>query len=108
MVVGKTIRVLRAARDLSQAKLASTLEVSPGYLSLVENEKREPSLGFLKKVASYFNVPVGFLLLEGDDAHAFDPNQRRLLKEIRHTLLDYLVFRDSKHRKITRPLSARP
>ena len=95
MMIGKTIRLLRFARDLSQGTLARELGVSPGYLSLVEKDKREPSLGFLKKVASYFNMPVGFLLLEDGDVRTFNSNQKRLLSEIRHTILDYLVSRDS-------------
>lgn len=98
-MVGKTIRVLRVARDLSQGNLARALGISPGYLSLVEKDKRDPSLSFLRKVASYFNTPVGFLLLEYGDVSQFDRNQRRLLNEIRNTLLDYLVFRDSTIRK---------
>lgn len=94
-MVGKTIRILRVTRDLSQGKLARALGVSSGYLSLVEKDKREPSLGFLKRVATYFSLPVGFLLLEEPDPRAFGPNQRRLLGEIRHSLLDYIVTRDS-------------
>lgn len=107
-MVGKTIRVLRVARDLSQGTLARALGVSPGYLSLVEKDKREPSLGFLSRVASYFKMPVGFLLLEDGDARAFDINQRRLLNEIRHSLLDYLILRDSTDRKPKRQAGAKP
>ena len=107
MIVGRTIRVLRVARDISQGELARAVNVSPGYLSLVESDKREPSLSFLKRLASYFNIPVGFLLLEGSDARGFDPNQRRLLNEIRHSLLDYLVSRDSADRKPRRTWRAK-
>ena len=107
MIVGKTIRVLRIARDLSQGELARAVKVSPGYLSLVESDRREPSLGFLRKLASYFKIPVGFLLLERSDTRAFDPNQRRLLNEIRHSLLDYLVSRDPPGRKPKRTSSAK-
>jgi len=107
MMVGKTIRVLRVARDLSQGELARAVKVSPGYLSLIESDKREPSLSFLKKLATYFNIPVGFLLLEDRNVRAFDPNQRRLLNEIRHSLLDYLVSRDVPDRKPKRQLNAK-
>ncbi len=93
MMLGKTIRVLRVTRDISQGKMARALGVSAGYLSLVEKDKREPSLGFLRRVAAYFNMPVGFLLMEHSDEHNFNPNQRRLLNEIRRTLLDYFISR---------------
>ena len=107
MTVGKTIRVLRVTRELSQGKVARELGVSPGYLSLVEKDKREPSLGFLRRVGSYFDVPVGFLLLGGSETRAFNRSHRRLLNEIRDTLLDYLVLRDSIRRKPRRGTDVR-
>jgi len=103
MIVGKTIRVLRISRNISQGEVARELGVSPGYLSLVERDKREPSLGFLKKVASYFRMPVGFLLLDPADLSLLDRNQRRLLNEIRHTLLDYLMFRSDAEKQPKQP-----
>jgi transcriptional regulator with XRE-family HTH domain len=95
MMLGKTIRMLRVARDLSQGKLAREIRVSPGYLSLVEKEKREPSLGLLKRLASYFDIPVGFLLLERSDTRTFNADQRRIMNEIRRSLTDYIISRDS-------------
>jgi hypothetical protein len=50
---------------------------------------------------------VGFLLLEDSNVRTFDPNQRRLLNEIRHSLLDYLVSRDSPDRKPKRLSNAK-
>ena len=105
MLVGKTIRMIRISRDLSQGKLARALGVTAGYLSLVEKDRREPSLGFLRKVASYFNIPVGFLLLEDTNRLKFTADQRRLLNEIRHKLLDYIIFRQSGDGKRGRQLS---
>lgn len=107
MKVGKTIRVLRVTRDLSQGKLARALKVSPGYLSLVEGDKREPSLGFLRRVAVYFDLPLGFLLLEDIEPQTFEPKQRRLLDEIRRTMLDYVLSRDSYRRKSSRRLAVK-
>lgn len=101
-MIGKTIRILRVTRDLSQGKVARKLGVTPGYLSLVEKDRREPSLGFLRKTASYFNVPLAFLLLDEGDAAGFNAKQRALLREIRHTLLDYIVSRDSSESKAPR------
>jgi len=93
MMVGKTIRLLRVSSDLSQGKLARALGVTAGYLSLVEKGKREPSLGFLRGVAHYFKVPVGFLLLGDCDGNGFHPKQRRLLTEIQRSLLEYVISR---------------
>ena len=93
MRVGQTIRVLRTARSVSQGAMARRLSVTPGYLSLVEQDKREPSLSFLKRVGEYFNVPVGFLLLAIPSSEHANPEHKRLLREIRHAMLDFLIFR---------------
>lgn len=97
MSIGKTIRILRAAHDLSQGKLARAVGVSPGYLSLVESEKREPSLGFLERVAAHFRLPVAYLLLSEENGTELGVEQRRLLDEVRRNLLDYVISRG--HRK---------
>lgn len=91
MTIGKAIRILRVAREVSQGKLARAVGASPGYLSLVEREKREPSLSFLNRVAAYFGVPVGFLFLMDTDVGALGTEQQRLVNEIRQGLLEYVL-----------------
>ncbi|MGH9680523.1 MAG: helix-turn-helix domain-containing protein [Candidatus Acidiferrales bacterium] len=95
MGIGHTIRMLRTARKVSQGDLARILEVTPGYLSLVEQDKREPSLGLLNRVGEYFGVPVGFLLLGAANQHAV-PEYQRLINEIKHAMVDYMVSRPVK------------
>lgn len=62
MKLGQTLKILRVASGLRQATLAKELEVTPNYLSLVENDRREPSLAFLKKFAIRLDVPLGYFL----------------------------------------------
>jgi len=59
MGIGKILKHLRTATDTSQAKLARELGITPGYLSLVENDKRQPSLPFLESAAAYFRITGG-------------------------------------------------
>jgi transcriptional regulator with XRE-family HTH domain len=67
MSVGRTVKFLRIAEGLRQKELADRLDVSPNYLSLVENDKREPSLSFLRDLAGEMGVPLGLLFLEIDN-----------------------------------------
>jgi transcriptional regulator with XRE-family HTH domain len=62
MSIGSTLKLLRVASDLKQSSLAKDLDVTPNYLSLVENEKKEPSLTFLKKFSRRLNIPLGYFL----------------------------------------------
>jgi transcriptional regulator with XRE-family HTH domain len=99
MKTGQTIRILRTARGISQGALARCLEVTPGYLSLVEQDKREPSLGVLKKVAKYFEVPAGFLLLGEAGLGFANPDHKRLIREIQRSMLEYVISRPDNVRK---------
>lgn len=99
MKIGQTIRILRTAQKISQGWLAHQLSVTPGYLSLVEQDKREPSLSFLNRVGEYFDVPVGFLLIDGMNSVQTNPKHRRLVEEIRRAVLDYVISRPEQERQ---------
>ena len=58
--------MIRTAKGVKQLDLARQLDVSPNYVSLVEKGRREPSVGFLRKVAKELGVPVGLLFLWQD------------------------------------------
>jgi transcriptional regulator with XRE-family HTH domain len=101
MKIGHTIRMLRTARKVSQGSLANQLKVTPGYLSLVEQDKREPSLAFLNRVGQYFALPVGFLLLGDPSNENAAPEYRHIVEEIKRVIIDYIVSRppDAKTRR---------
>jgi transcriptional regulator with XRE-family HTH domain len=63
MTLGNAIKLIRTARGLKQVTLAKTMDVSANYLSLIEKDKREPSISFLKKLASELSVPVSMFFM---------------------------------------------
>lgn len=95
MTFGKTIRMLRTAQGVSQGEMARSLKVTPSYVSSIEHDRKEPSMGFLRNLANFFEVPVGFLLLGDARNSVSDPTQKRLVEEIHHVLLDYVISRDA-------------
>jgi len=52
------LRVLRAERDWSQAKLAELLDVSRQTVNAVENGKYDPSLPLAFKIADLFERKI--------------------------------------------------
>jgi len=54
--------MLRVAANLRQGDLAKKLNVTPNYLSSVENGKKEPSLTFLRNFSKSMEVSLGYLL----------------------------------------------
>jgi transcriptional regulator with XRE-family HTH domain len=107
MGIGRTLRILRNANGLSQKGLATSLSVTPGYLSLIERNEREPSLEFLHRLSDFFDIPAGLLLLH--DASHEHPNAevRNLLRESRHVMMDYILSRPSGNHKKQKKRRAR-
>jgi putative transcriptional regulator len=56
--VKNKLRVLRAERNWSQAKLADELNVSRQTINAIENGKYDPSLPLAFKMAQLFDMPI--------------------------------------------------
>jgi putative transcriptional regulator len=52
------LKVLRAERDWTQARLASELEVSRQTVNAIEKEKFDPSLPLAFKISRLFEMPI--------------------------------------------------
>ena len=88
MGIGKTIKFLRTMKDLKQSNLADQLKVSKNYISLIENDKREPSLSFLNDLAKVLNIPVGLLFLDMDiNRNNSSLREQELLMRIRDLIM---------------------
>ena len=59
---GNTLRELRIEKGISQRKLGEDLQVVNQTISFWETGSREPDIDTLLKIASYFQVPVGYLI----------------------------------------------
>jgi transcriptional regulator with XRE-family HTH domain len=65
--LGKTIKLIRVKNGLSQKELARILKVTKTYISLLENDRKEPSLPLIKSFSKKFSIPVWLLLWEEFD-----------------------------------------
>ena len=63
MDVGSAIRLCRKRRGVSQTDVATRAECSVSYLSMLENNKRDPTLSMVTKIAEALRVPVGVLFV---------------------------------------------
>lgn len=62
MQLGKTIRTCRKIQGYTLEQLASECNLSISYLSLVEQDKREPSLSSLQSICDALNTPLNVVL----------------------------------------------
>ncbi|MEL7450600.1 MAG: helix-turn-helix transcriptional regulator [Pseudomonadota bacterium] len=61
------LKVLRAERDWTQARLAAELEVSRQTINAIEKGKYDPSLPLAFKVARLFGMPIEAIFEDAAD-----------------------------------------
>jgi transcriptional regulator with XRE-family HTH domain len=88
MTLGAAIKRLRNAAGLSQRELAERIQVDASYLSHLEADRREPSLGLLRSLARELNIHPGLLLavafsveLPEEANHSYEPWISLLLEQ---------------------------
>lgn len=59
---GSRLKELRRSRKLTQAGLGKILYVSHDTISIWERNKAEPSLDSLRRIATFFNITIDYLL----------------------------------------------
>jgi len=70
VTIGKAIKIIREAKGKSLGVLANQAKVSIPYLSLVEADKRNPSLDVIQRAAAALEVPLDVFLLIGTTANS--------------------------------------
>ncbi|MDT0644315.1 helix-turn-helix transcriptional regulator [Zunongwangia sp. F363] len=74
---GKNIRKIRNAKKLSQQAFAETFDLKRGTLGAYEEERSEPRIETIVKIANYFSISIDDLLtkeLTGDKLLKFKDN----------------------------------
>lgn len=60
--LGKNMKRIRAKKKMPQGDTARALEVDGGYISNIENEKKNPTLATIQKLANALRVFTDELL----------------------------------------------
>ena len=58
MNLGQVIKDFRKERGLRQGEFSDLCEISQTYLSLIENNQKEPNIATLKTIAKHLEVPL--------------------------------------------------
>lgn len=80
--LGKTIRRMRIERGISQQTLAKDADLTASFLSLVENDRRQPSLTVLSRLASALKVPEDVLIWDAVELPSDLSNSDRRMCEM--------------------------
>ncbi len=60
--LGKNMKRIRAKKGMSQGDIARALEVDRGYISNIENGKKNPTIATIQKLANALGVSANELL----------------------------------------------
>ena len=60
--LGDNIKRIRTRKKMSQGDIARALDVDRGYISNIENGKKNPTLATIKKLADALGISAGELL----------------------------------------------
>jgi len=91
MNYNKAIRTIRAARGISQIKLAELTKLNASYISRIESGDRVPTLDVIEKISKELHVPVYLLTLLASEQHDLHGLPEKDTKQIATNLLDILL-----------------
>lgn len=91
MNYGKAIRIVRSAKNISQTDLAELTNFDPSYISLIESNKREPSLRALGEISKKLSVPFHLLTLLASEEKELKHLPENKAEEIGKELLKVLI-----------------
>ena len=100
MNIGQAIKLCRTGRGLSQADLARQAECSVSYLSMLENNKRDPTLSTVTRIAHALQVPVGLIFFVGAEGSDLVGIDRALQGELARTALELINEPINKQRSV--------
>lgn len=90
MNLGKAINVCRNLQSMTQTKLAERCELSVSYLSLLEQNKRDPSISTVEKIALALNVPVSVLVFLAAGREELAGLDKELSEKLSHITLELI------------------
>ena len=79
MKIGEVLKKLRLLYSVSAKDLAHDIDISPSYLSEIENSKKTPSLELLNKYSQIFEIKVSTIMLMAED---YSENKRKSKPEM--------------------------
>lgn len=96
MKLGERIRTIRESRGISLRKLAREINVSASFVSQVEQNKANPSVDSLQKIAGVLGVSTSYILQEDTATTSVSPIEIRTKNknEFNESLLERVLLKN--------------
>ena len=93
--LGMTIKKLRLERGFSQKALAEEADLTPSFVSLIENDHRVPSMSVIRRMASALGVLEEVLIWDAVELpHNLNEDDRRLCEMAKLIVRRFYEMRD--------------
>jgi transcriptional regulator with XRE-family HTH domain len=96
--VGAALRKVRKARNLSLAEVAAATGISASFLSLVEKDRSDITIGRIVRLIDFYGISITDLLpfaARSDNPEVIRPAERRLLQSPVEGIDVYLLAADT-------------
>lgn len=86
MEIGSVIRKCRKLKGMTQLQLSNSSNISESYLSLIEQDKRQPTLSNLESIAGTLQVPVSILVFLADKRESISEITDKQIEALTETI----------------------
>ncbi|MDP2541542.1 transcriptional regulator [Tenacibaculum discolor] len=90
MNIGQVIKKYRKERGFKQGEFSSACDISQTYLSLIENNQKEPNITTLRIIANKLNIPLPIMFFLSLDETDIPENKREVFKILEPSIKDMI------------------
>lgn len=93
MSLGHVLKLIRTNRGMNQKQMADLLGISQNYLSLIESEKKQPSVDRISEMANSLKVSSDALIFAASDApNELSAKDIKDYKRLQNNIISLLLF----------------
>ena len=82
MSIGTAIKLCRGRKKLTLSELSEKSGLSVSYISLLENNKRDPNLSKVESISDALNIPLSLLLFLSEEKEKIESLSPELAEKL--------------------------
>ena len=90
MNLGRAIKLCRSQKGMTQSELAKRSGISLAYLSVIEQNKRDPTMSVVESIARSLSVPLNILFFLAADKTELSGLSEEVREKLSRAALDLL------------------
>lgn len=88
MEIGITLKEIRADKKLTQGAVSAATGISQTHLSQIEKGRKNVSIDLLRKLATYYKIPLALIFLRSLTEDDVEPAKRLTFRKLMPALKD--------------------